>query len=138
MNRMIMDCYKELFIIYYLRIEEFKKYSKRVDLSYVASGKFYVEYMRLLSEAEAKKIEAKKCVSYEEDYIKFEEACLAYSELDKHIQKYLFEIQTIKLKANGKKIFAFLAWLLTTILSAVLANNNQTIIDFFKNFIGQL
>ncbi len=75
LNRMIMDCYKELFIIYYRRIEDFKKYIRRIDLSYVSDGKFYVTYKTLLGDAELKKIEAKKCVSYEEDYLKFEEAC---------------------------------------------------------------
>lgn len=133
LNRMIMDCYKELFIIYYQRIEEFKIYTKRVDLSYVASGNFYVTYRQLLDDAEQKKVEAKKCVSYEEDYIKFEQACLAYSELDKHIQKNLVEIQTVKLKSNGKRIIGFLAWLIATVISALLANNNQSIIDFIAN-----
>lgn len=136
LNRMIMDCYKELFLIYYQRIEDFKKFTKRVDLSYVASGEFYVEYKKLLTDAEEKKIEAKKCVSYEEDYIKFEEACIAYYKLDKHIQRYLVEVQTIKLKTNTKKIVAFLVWLATTILSGLLANNNQSIVEFVKNLFG--
>ena len=103
LNRMIVDCYKELFIIYYQRIEEFKKYTRHVDLSYIKDGKFYVEYNRLLGEAEVLKAEAKKCVSYEEDYLKFEEACVAYSKLDGYIQKHLVDVQRIKLKNNGKK-----------------------------------
>lgn len=133
LNRMIMDCYKELFIIYYQRIEEFKKYIRRVDISYVSDGKFYVTYKTLLGDAEIKKIEAKKCVSYEEDYLKFEEACAAYSKLDGYIQEHLVDVQRIKLKSNGKKVIAFLAWLVTTILSAVLANNNQSIIEWIKS-----
>lgn len=135
LNRMIMDCYKELFIIYYQRIEEFKKYTRHVDLSYVKDGKFYVEYKRLLGEAEVKKVEAKKCVSYEEDYLKFEEACVAYSKLDGYIQEHLVDVQRIKLKSNGKKAIAFLAWLITTVLSAVLANNNQSIVEWLKNIV---
>lgn len=127
-----MDCYKELFIIYYQRIEEFKKYIRHVDLSYVCDGKFYVMYKTLLNDAEIKKIEAKKCVSYEEDYLKFEEACAAYSKLDGYIQEHLVDVQRIKLKSNGKRVIAFLAWLITTVLSAVLANNNQSIIEWIK------
>lgn len=135
LNRMIMDCYKELFIIYYQRIEEFKKYTRYVDLSYIKDGKFYVEYKRLLGEAEVLKVEAKKCVSYEEDYLKFEEACVAYSKLDGYIQKHLVDVQRIKLKNNGKKVIAFLAWFMTTVLSAVLANNNQSIVEWLKNIV---
>lgn len=133
LNRMIMDCYKELFLIYYQRIEEFKKYIRHVDISYVSDGKFYVKYKMLLGDAEIKKIEAKKCVSYEEDYLKFEEACAAYSKLDGYIQEHLVDIQRIKLKSNGKKVIAFLVWLITTILSAVLANNNQSIVEWIKS-----
>ncbi|MGN0140650.1 MAG: hypothetical protein ACI4AD_00365 [Roseburia sp.] len=136
LNRMIMDCYKELFIIYSQRIEEFKKYVRRIDVSYVNDGKFYVEYKQLLTDAENKKIEAKKCVSYEEDYLKFEEACVAYSTLDEYIQEHLLDVQKIKVKNDGKKVIAFLAWLVTTVISAVLANNNQSIIQWFSNLIA--
>ena len=94
---------------------------------------FIVTYKTLLGDAEIKKIEAKKCVSYEEDYLKFEEACAAYSKLDGYIQEHLVDVQRIKLKSNGKKLIAFLAWLVTTILSAVLANNNQSIIGWIKS-----
>lgn len=135
LNRMLMDCYKELFIIYYQRIEEFKKYIRRIDISYVNDGRFYVTYKKLLGEAEIKKIEAKKCVSYEEDYLKFEEACAAYSKLDKYIQEHLLDIQRIKVKHDGKKVIAFLAWLLATVLSAVLANNNQSIVEWLRSTV---
>lgn len=135
LNRMIMDCYKELFIIYVGRIEEFKKYSKHVDLSYISDGEFYVKYKKLLSEAEHKKIIAKQCVSYEEDYKKFEEACIAYNKLDEYIQEHLVQIQTIKLKKNGTKLVGFIAWLIATVISAVLSNNNQYVIDLFKKLV---
>ncbi len=48
-------------------------------------------------------------------------------------QEHLVDVQRIKLKSNGKKVIAFLAWLVTTILSAVLANNNQSIIEWIKS-----
>lgn len=137
LNRMIMDCYKELYIIYYIRIEEFKKFVKNVDLSYVDGGRFYPKYKELLYVAEEKKIEAKKCVSYEDDYRKFEESVETYTELDDYIREYLTEVQVVKAKRTGKKVLAFLGWLAATVLGAILGNNNQAILTFFGNLISK-
>lgn len=137
-NRMIMDCYKTLFIIYNQRIEEFKKHTKHVDLLRISDGTFYVEYKRLLNEAEQSKLKAKKSLSYEEeDYEPYEEAYFAYYKLDEHIQNHLIEIKNVKWKGYGGKVIGCLGWVIATILGALLSNNNQAIIkcitDLFKS-----
>lgn len=137
-NRMIMDCYKTLFIIYNQRVEEFKKHTKYVDLLRISDGKFYVEYKQLLSKAEQSKLNAKRSLSYEEeDYRPYEEAYLAYYKLDEHIQNHLLEIKNIKWKWYIGKLLGGLGWVIATVLGALLSNNNQEIvrciIELFKS-----
>lgn len=135
LNRMIMDCYKELFVIYVKRIEEFKKYSRNLDFAAISGGEFYPKYNKYLREAEERKREAKKCVSYEEDYKVFQNAVVAYADLDDYIRVHLPEIQRLKSKRGFKNVLGFLGWLAATVISALLANNNQYIIDCFKKCI---
>ena len=115
----------------------FEKQTKKVDLTTINNGEFYIEYKKLRREAISKVKEAKRAEYSANDgidYTEFEESYNKYTELLDFIHNHSSEITWAKKKFYTKNFFSvivsFVSWVIGIILGAILTNNNAEIVSF--------
>ncbi len=135
--RMILDCYKYLNVYYSDKIAKFEKQTKRIDLTSIDNGDFYIKFRNLKQDAinkvkYAKREECKINVNLFEYY---QNSYNTYVELDDFISEHLTKVTWARAKFIVKRVSVFLLWVLSIILSAILTNNNQEIVQVFKSLL---
>lgn len=130
-NRMILDCYKFLNIYYNDKIINFENKIKRIDITTINNGEFYINYKKLREKIikqvkKAKENEQKAILCT--DYTDYEQAYNLYVELDDFIMDNFSNVNWARSKFYTGKIMSYLGWIVSFVLTCILANNNEKIL----------
>ena len=128
LSRSILDAYKYLVIVYERRVQDFFSQYKEVCIAIVDDGKFLPELNRLHAVArdlafQAKMEEAKAFPNKDLSYEAYENAVLAYTDVDDYISKHSNGLSNAaqyardQTKTNYK--FAFISAIIGTALGAI-------------------
>ncbi len=135
-NRITRDCYKFLDLYYKREAEKFDRSICSIEPRTTKDCERMVEYGRL-SDVATNLVEiAKKnehLVTDEKTYQNFQNAYNAYRELHKFIVKNRRDVLSMKRKKRLKLVGSLALSIFTFILGCILTNNNQVIMDVFKN-----
>lgn len=128
-SRAIFDCVKNLILSYNDEIEDFERATKRIDLSLIAGGRFFVEYRELKQKAtesvrHAKEIEKNDTVeSYKQDSFNlFTQSLSFYKDLSDLISKYIHEVNWAKFKTAKGNLVKVIWFLAGAFISAILSS----------------
>ena len=123
-ERGTFDCYKFSVYAHNKRLEEFEEKYKRVDLTLINNGKFYITYSCLAAEARKLLIESKKIESHDKaaSFIKYQDAEGKYEELVEYMFSNLTDVNWARTKARAKLILRIIAFILLACLSGVISH----------------
>ncbi len=137
MQRLLLDCYKNVNLYFHDKIEKFEKRIKRIDVAKINNGQFFPEYDRLHRDVIQKVRHAKtmetKDIPSEEKYMNYESSANAYKSLSTFIDDNSARILNAKIKFWGLKSFKVLITIGTLILGAVIAELLHPIITDVLN-----
>jgi hypothetical protein len=142
-KRAIFDCFKFLNVKCNDEVKLFEKQTKRIDLTTINNGDFWIKYRQLKQQAvdfvrEAKK---KETIDFNESFDLYQNAWITYEELLDFISKNNTAIVWAKFKflgkITGKSLLFILMTLLFGIISSIIANSCwQQIINFVKSIFN--
>lgn len=140
-KRAIFDCFKFLNVEYYKEVKKFEKQARRINLTAIDNGNFWLKYRELKQEAEnyvrdAKKIET---IDFLKSYDLFQNAASKYDDLLDFISKNNTKIIWAKCKFITVSFFKILLIIVGTLLGGVVSNlianyYNTTILEFLQSF----
>ena len=139
-TRAIIDCYKILIVYNFELLEKLKKEYPTVDLHDVDNGEFYIKYNRI----EYNVKEKLKNVKYKEenDIFSIVELGKMYEDvfnesesIKSFIESNRSKIEWTRLKYKKHKIRSSIAWIISIILTCILTNNNQQILQWIIDFL---
>lgn len=136
-NRITRDCYKFLDLYYKKEAEKFDRSICSIEPRTTKDYERMAEYGRLSDTATALVEKAKKeehLVTDEETYQNFQNAYNAYRELHKFIVENRREVLSMNRKRRFKLLGSIILSVFTFVLGCIMTNNNQEIINVFKNF----
>jgi len=136
--RAILDCFKYLNVYYHDGVKKFERDCRRVDLTTISNGEFYVSYRQLKKSAKSnvRKAKKKETTDPEKALELYEDAYNKYVELDEFIHENLVSIDWAIIKFTAKRLLNIVIWLLTATLAgvilALLSVYGRDIIQFFR------
>lgn len=136
-NRITRDCYKFLNVHYKRESEKFDRHICPVKPKTTEDFKRMAEYGRLSDEATSLVEHAKQneCTATDEQtYQNFEKAYNAYKRLHAFIAENRRDILSMRVKKGFKFVGSILFSIFTFILGCIITNNNQSIVNAFKNW----
>ncbi|HKK43755.1 MAG TPA: hypothetical protein VJ963_15165 [Bacteroidales bacterium] len=121
--RIVLDCYKYLVLFLNDKIEVFEKQTRKIDLTVINNGIFYIQYRKLKKEAvemvrESKRIESKNNGG---SIKKFELAYNLYTELEDLIDAHNVEFKWARVKFTFRKALKIGLWLFAAIISGLIS-----------------
>lgn len=141
-ERILLDCYKYLNVWYHDTTNNFEKEFKNIDLTIIDNGEFFNTYNTIKKEAidltryakmNENKLDEISFNNYQNSYNKWSEL---YSFYHDNIQKLNWAKTRIKKSKVRTKVIAAILWILSLIITifvgSILTNNNQAIVDAFK------
>ena len=136
-NRITRDCYKFLNVHYKRESEKFDRHISSVEPRTVKECGTMAEYGKLSDEA-ASLVEYAKQKEYtatdEQTYQNFEKAYNAYRRLHAFIVGNRRDILSMRVKKGFKVAASVVFSIFTFILGCIITNNNQSIVNAFKNW----
>lgn len=135
-NRITRDCYKFLNLFYKKEAEKFDRSICSVEPRTTEDYKRMADYGSLSDDATNLVELAKQkehLVSDEETYQNYENAYNAYRELHQFIVDNRRDVLSMNRKRKFRAIGSVMFSIVTFILGCVVTNNNQAIVDAFKN-----
>lgn len=123
-KRIVFDCFKYLNVSLNDFVVKFEKQTKKIDLTTINNGDFFVKYKKLRASAiqavrDAKKVESK---DNQTAFEKYEEAFNIYCDLEELINSNFTNIIWARAKFNLGMIGKIILWLLAAILSGVISS----------------
>jgi hypothetical protein len=138
-HRLVFDCFKYLNVSLNDYIRKFERQTRRVDLTKINNGEFYLKYKQLLDDAikcvrEAKKIES---TNRQNAFDNYEKAFNTYCELEELIQDNLTNVSWARVFFTGKVFLKIILWLLAALISGIISA--RLTCDFtIKQFINSI
>lgn len=135
-SRITRDCYKFLNLFYKKEAEKFDRSICSVEPRTTEDYKRMADYGSLSDHATNLVELAKQnehLVSDEETYQNYENAYNAYRELHQFIVDNRREVLSMNRKRRYKAVGSVVFSIITFILGCIMTNNNQAIVDVFKN-----
>lgn len=126
-ERIILDCYKFLNVTLYDKVvRNFDKRTKRIDLTVIHDGEFYIEYkkMRQYIVENLKQAKLLECQDNKEESIALYQGVYnKYTEMEELIVKNETHIIWAKAKFYSGKVLRFLGWLVSAIISGIISSS---------------
>lgn len=148
-KRTIFDCFKFLNVKLYDINKDFEKKTKRVDLTKISNGTFYIKYRDLVVEAQKAVRDAKQLESdtrnHDAAFTKYENAFLLYSELEVLINENVSNVNWARVKSMfstlGVIIYSIVIFFIGTVVSLIIEDliegkcNGQSTLDCIIKYI---
>ncbi|MBR5509234.1 MAG: hypothetical protein IKV59_04195 [Lachnospiraceae bacterium] len=139
-NRITRDCYKFLNLFYKKEAEKFDRSICSVEPRTTEDYKRMADYGSL-SDCATNLVELAKqkehLVSDEETYQNYENAYNAYRELHQFIVDNRRDVLSMNRKRKSRAVGSLMFSIVTFILGCIVTNNNQAILDVFKNIFSK-
>jgi hypothetical protein len=129
LKRTTLDLYKLIIVQIHTEIENFEIQARKLDLTKIENGVFYLKYRELKNKSIAYVREARKSEYTKTDfnyvYSQYEEAYIYFNKLLNLIEKDLGPIKEIRkeliYEPIKKSIFSSLKWIVLTVISTIIS-----------------
>lgn len=136
----VIDCYKILIIYNLELLDKLNKDYPTVNFHDVDNGEFYIKYNKIEHDVKEKLRDVKykeaegtydlNCLMKE-----YEEVFLESNNIEMFIEKNRSKIEWTRLKYKKTKIKSNVAWLISIVITCILTNNNQQILQWIINLL---
>ena len=123
-KRATLDCFKFLVVFHNDWLEEFEDKYKRVDLTIIANGTFYLVYREKVRKARTNLREAKnlETIDQERSFTLYQKAYNAYVAVEEIVADNLTSINWARARFTINKTLRVFGWIILAIISGIVSH----------------